>query len=778
MVAGVVPAPGCAVRHANLILAGGLVHKFSRLLLALGVVVLIAVTYVIGIALDWYGETEGIGQIQASALPVQIREVAAAEQRRSAAQPAGGSSSQILFGDLHVHTTFSSDAFRMSLPMVQGDGAHPPADACDFARVCASLDFWALTDHAESLTEKQWNRSIDSVSQCNAVSAARGIPDMLTFMGFEWTQAGSEPGKHYGHKNVIFKYDDRDRLPARPISSAFREAFGSIPLRLRLLPPLADLPNRQRYYDFAHLIQSVGDQPICADGVHTRELPSTCAEIAATPADLFQKLSEWSLDSIVIPHGNAWGIYSPAGTTWDKQLVGGMHDPDRQILLEVYSGHGNSEEFRDWSEVNLASDGPKTCPQPRPDYLPSCWQAGEIIRQRCQAGGEHETECNRRAATARNKYLELGQLGWHAVPGTTLEDWLDAGQCRDCYQPAFNYRPGGSAQYALAIRNFDASGGERGFRFGLIASSDNHSARPGTGYKEYDRQPMTDWWGYRDEVSRRRFSTDRGQPAARSVDVDPSTLDVFNILELERQSSYFVTGGLVAVHSQGRGREAVWDALQRKAVYGTSGQRTLLWFNLVNPPQGDSNELEMGAEVSMYENPRFRVRAVGAFEQMPGCPDHSLDALPEDRLQRLCRGECYNPSAKRTGIQRIDVIRIRPQIEANEPVAALIEDPWKSFACNSNDRDGCSVEFEDPEFAGSRRNAVYYVRVLQTPQQAVNAGGLRCEWDEQGKCKRVKACYGDDRTTPSDDCLSETEGRAWSSPIFVDFKARIDPPLN
>ena len=41
---------------------------------------------------------------------------------------------QIFFGDLHVHTTFSQDAFFFSLPMLQGEGAHPPADACNFAR--------------------------------------------------------------------------------------------------------------------------------------------------------------------------------------------------------------------------------------------------------------------------------------------------------------------------------------------------------------------------------------------------------------------------------------------------------------------------------------------------------------------------------------------------------------------------------------------------------------------------------------------------------------------
>jgi hypothetical protein len=721
--------------------------------------------YALGIVRSWYGQLEDAGAIGAGRIPDAVRAAWDAGQAVSGADSAG---KQVLFGDLHVHTTFSSDAFRMSLPMIQGDGAHPPADACDFARMCSGLDFWALTDHAESLTSDRWQESIESVRRCNAIAGDPANPDMVTYAGFEWTQAGATPETHFGHKNVIFRDIEPERLPTRPIGSPYRAVFGSIPLELRLLPPLRDLPNRQRYYDFGEFIQTIGRQRPCPEGGHVRDLPADCVETAATPDVLFRKLSEWDLESIVIPHGNTWGVYSPPGTAWDKQLAGGMHDPGRQILMEVFSGHGSSEVYRDWRAVEHTASGEAVCPEPRGDYLPSCWQAGEIIRRRCLDSGGAADECAARAGEARGRYLAYGPVGWHTVPGARLEDWLDAGQCRDCFLPAFNYRPAGSAQYALAIGRFDDAPGPQRFRFGFVASSDNHSARPGTGYKQYSRNPMVDWWGYRDAGSRRLYTSDRGEPAPRSVGVDISTIDIFNRLEMERQASFFVTGGLVAAHASSRNRDAIWDAFTRKEVYGTSGQRILLWFDLVGA--GGAGRYPMGSEVAMSETPRFRVHAVGSHEQAPGCPAHSVNALSPERLEALCRGECFNPTGRRVAISRIEVVRIRPQVDVGEAVGPLIEDPWRAFDCDPGDTTGCSFEFADEEFAAAGRDTVYYVRALEIPRAMINAGGLRCTRDAAGNCVEMDPCHGDDRTAMDDQCLGSIQPRAWSSPIFVDHQ--------
>jgi hypothetical protein len=679
---------------------------------------------------------------------------------------------QILFGDLHVHTTFSFDAFMLSLPLQGGEGSHPPADACDYARFCSALDFWSINDHAESITPTHWSETVDSIRACNAVSGAGSQPDTVAFLGWEWTQVGSTPENHYGHKNIVLRDLEDGAIPTRPIGSGLTRdrmvlgnPFGSIASGV-VLHGSGD----PRLNDLANYFAEREGLDTCPLGVSVRDLPTDCVEMVDTPDLLFDKLDDWDVESIVIPHGTTWGFYTPPGSDWAKQLQGPLHDDDRQTLFEIYSGHGNSDQFSAYESVHFDDEGNPSCPPPSENYLPTCWRAGEIIRARCLAEGAGDSECEDRAVVARQNATDAGQQAHLTVPGATAAEWLDSGQCRDCDEPAFNYRPLGSAQYVTALSNFDTPDGTpRRFRFGFMGSSDNHFARPGTGYKEVHRPGFTESRGDVNAVSdtmRSIILPPKEEPTAQSRAWDPNqrNLTGFALMEMERQASYFLTGGLIAAHAEDRGRGAIWDSMQRREVYGTSGPRILLWFDLLNPPGSSGRPIPMGGEVAMNHSPIFQVRAVGSFEQNAGCPDYAANSLGPDRLEHLCKGECYNPSPERRPITRIEVVRIRPQNSPDEPIASLIEDPWRTFECDG-DLSGCSVTFDDPEYARFGRDTVYYARALEAPAPGVNAGGVRCERDAEGNCTGVDLCG----TDASDDCLSEHEPRAWSSPIFVDW---------
>jgi hypothetical protein len=712
-----------------------------------------------------FGEHEGKGEPAAVARASAARAAELRALREAATGIGVWKPKQVLFGDLHVHTTFSLDAFMFSIPPIGSEGAHPPADACDFARHCSALDFWSINDHAEGITPRHWRETVEAIRECNAVAGDPANPDTVAFLGWEWTQVGTTPADHYGHKNVVLAHTEDGRIPKRPIDASRFVLGRSSPYGLGLVALLSG----GRLHDFARYQAERAAVPACEPDVHVQRLPDDCVESAATPEVLFRKLREWGLDALVIPHGTTWGFYTPPGSAWDKQLAGPQHDPELQRLVEVYSGHGESEVYREWREVTFDAEGRAHCPPATPDYLPMCVRAGQIIRARCEAASLPADECAKREREAQANAAGAGVAAHRTVPGARGADWLDAGQCRDCREPAYHYRPKSSAQYMLALGNFDdAESDPRRFRFGFMASSDNHYARPGTGYKEIHRRGFTESLGRSGNASgpiARMLQPPIEEPTLESR---PFSFDApgFQIFETERQASFLTTGGLVAVHAEGRDRAAIWDALLRKEVYGTTGQRTLLWFELLNPPGSRGRTLPMGGEVEMRDEPIFQVRAVGSFEQKPGCPDAAAEALGAADLERICKGECYHPSDQRRHVTRIEVVKIRPQREEGEAVGALVHDPWKSFACEP-DPAGCTATFPDPDFAREERDAVYYARVFETPVQGVNGDNLRCTYDAEGKCESVKLCPGDEGD--ADDCLGEKEPRAWSSPIFVDF---------
>jgi hypothetical protein len=733
----------------------GMRRVLSRVLWSLGAILL--VVFAGGAFLVFApGEDQPIGSISDT------------PRDRSRVDPEAGrgAGKQILFGDLHVHTTYSLDAFFTSMPLLSGEGAHPPADACDYARHCAALDFYAITDHAQELTPEHWALEKQANRQCNAVGqTADGGQDLVVFHGFEWTQIGRTPEQHYGHKNVIFRGLGEDEVTPRPITALGGPeevnpwvTIAPIMSAAALIDPL----NRETYGQFKWMFEQLQQTPECDPSVPTRELPLNCREAAPTPDILFEKLDEWDYDAMVIPHGTAWGSYSPPGTDIAKQLRGGMHDPGRQKLIEVFSGHGNSEQYQSWREFTVDEEGQRVCPAETAEYLPCCRRAGQIMRSRC--GDLPAAECDRRVDLAISYALEAGIAFDGIFPDTGAAEWLDCGQARSGFKPDYSLRPLGTAQYALALSPGGADNTDDRFRFGFIGSSDSHTARAATGFKQTGgKRGLTDMVGPRNE-----FYANLLAPRGKMEDPQmplPSSSGIAGALAIERTGSFLYPGGVVAVHAAEHSRQGIWDALERRETYATSGPRILLWFDLLQP---DGDELPMGSMVETEQVPTFRVRAMGAPRQAPGCPEDTYSALTPERIDSLCMGECYHPTDQRHFLTAIEVVRVRPQIANDESVDQLIEDPWRILACPAQS-ETCVAEFSDEEFAASGRDAVYYVRALQEPTAAVNADNLRTRFDAQGAPVAVDPCGVAAVSRPGDDCVGEAAERAWSSPIFVDY---------
>jgi hypothetical protein len=714
---------------------------------------------------NWYGVYEGTGEnIQEgrsySILNNQINQLEDETVK------------QILFGDLHVHSTFSLDAFLGNLPILQGEGVHPVADACNFARFCSNLDFFAVTDHAEWLTSREWRDTISSVQNCAHTSKDLDNPPIIPLLGWEWTQKSINKSNHYGHKNVILRSIDNNEIPSRPIGAEgkFFESILRMPVSRILGASLYDFKNRQNYFNLRHRKLITNNLDRCASDKPVRDLPVDCIERAVSPEVLFKKLDEWGFDSLVIPHGTAWGNTAPPMAAWDTQLNKKDHDPNYQKLIELYSGHGNTEEYRSWRTLNSDNSSTLSCPQPSPGFIPECHQAGEIIRERCRVSAGSPEECDKRARAARKNYVSVNPFGLLTVPGSEPNEWLDSGQCLDCFLPAYNYRPQMSAQYSLAIRDF-TSGEPEGYRFGFIGSSDNHQSRPGTGYKEVFRYLNSDSKYSSKNNNLLSFLNPTKEPrlpSTKEIDLREFKNQISIPIKAERISSFLYTGGLVAAHSAGRNRQALWNSMDSREVYATSGDRILLWFDLINHDSGDIKP--MGSEVDMDSNPVFRVKALGAQIQKPGC-DLDINKNVSEVISKLCKGECFNPSDERRIITSIEIVRIRPQSYSGEPIDPLIEDPWKTFDCESS-QEGCLIEFKDDQFLGSNREIVYYARAIQEPSQAINGSGFSCDMDENGSCSSVNLC-GDVKGQEEGDCLGELKERAWSSPIFV--KVPKDP---
>jgi hypothetical protein len=220
----------------------------------------------------------------------------------------------------------------------------------------------------------------------------------------------------------------------------------------------------------------------------------------------------------------------------------------------------------------------------------------------------------------------------------------------------------------------------------------------------------------------------------------------------------FSPGGLAVLWAEDNSRDSLFDAMQRREAYGTSGTRPTLRFfggwgyeedlcgDEAFVKKGYDGGVPMGGDLKRHPAgagpPRFAVWAL----QDPG-----TDAAPGTPLQRvqIVKG-WYDGEASRERVY---------EVAGGDNGASV--DTGSCEAKGDGARQLCGV-WRDPDFDAEQR-AFYYARVLENPT---------CRWS-QHLCVDAEIDCSDSSTVPpgfapccAPDHWPVIQERAWSSPIW------------
>jgi len=271
------------------------------------------------------------------------------------------------------------------------------------------------------------------------------------------------------------------------------------------------------------------------------------------------------------------------------------------------------------------------------------------------------------------------------------------------------------------------------FRLGMIGSTDTHNATPGA----TEEEDFGDFGhlGLRDHATP-EFMLQRVTPAG--IEATP--------------------GGLAVVWAEENSRDAIFAAMRRREVYGTSGSRPILRFfggregslRCDDPDfveQGYAGGVPMGGEIGPVrgkKSPRFGVLAL----RDPGTP-----GSPGAPLQRVQIVKGWVDASGTTHEAVYDV--------AGDPENGASVDTTTCTPSGAGADSLCTV-WSDPDFDPAER-AFYYARVLENPTCRwstilCNAEGIDCSDPGSVPSTHAECCNPDVPKT--------IQERAWSTPIW------------
>ena len=583
----------------------------------------------------------------------------------------------VYWGDLHIHTAFSFDAFFEDVRLT-------PDDAYDFARgepmnvtplvdgegttpvqLERPLDFAAVTDHASWLGE---------ILGCS--DPAQSVYDSAFCQDFraDGTVAVQRFGIQFTYEEPV-RFDELCSAPGFDCSVAARDAW------TRIQDAAEAAYDRTSSCNFTAFVGYEWSGATGLSNLHrniifrSAAVPDLPTSYMDEPTDegLWRALeagcrSEDGCDVLSIPHnsnlsnGKLLGFEAPVfGDVAEAAATRARLEP----LMEVYQHKGSSECFDDLGGIDSVAD-------------PLC--AFEQIRPNAEDCGD----------------------------GTGTSGMIGAG----CASRVDGLR--GALLEGLAVQ--DATG-VNPLKLGVIAATDTHLGTPGF-------------------VDEDRYVGHTGQPE----DTVEKRLERSG---LRPQGLLTSPGGLMGAWATANERDALFDSMERREVFGTSGPRIPVRFfggdlaeGLCADPELVSRAYEdgvpMGGDLASEGPPRFVVVAQ---------KDAGTEASPGADLERL---QIVKGWIDGDG-QHVRVFEVAGATGPDVDLDACAPPAGSASLCG---------EWVDPDFEPGEA-AWWYARVVQVPS---------CRWS----WLQCRALPEEDRPAGCSDPDAPPQIRemAWTSPIW------------
>ncbi len=611
------------------------------------------------------------------------------------------------FGDLHVHTALSSDAYNFSVRLGPQDAYNyafggevklPPNDTNGVGtravRIDRPLDFAGVTDHSEFLGENRL--CVDPQSPryttefCMTSRAAFGRNMQL---GIRIMSPIPWRSKEVCGENSELCYQATSEVWQQTIQAA--EDWNDE----------SSACERTTFIAYEYSSHRNGSN------LH-RNVIFRNAIVPPIPVSYVEAPREWELweslvrdcndsgtgcEAFAIPHnsnisnGRMFAVDYPGASTLEEQRKRAVLRAEIEPLIEIMQHKGDSECRSGLSDV--LGDVDELCDFEKFETL------------------------------AFQRFDEKGDVG-NCYEGVGADLIVHLGP--NCLSKLSYTR------YALVEGLKEEKRlGVNPFKFGLSASTDTHNALAG-GVQE---QNFAGHLGLGDDSPKKRVAWDG--------DVEGNTSNS--------------PGGIIGVWAKQNTRDDLFDAMLNKEVFGTSGPRILPRFfagrdydsSLCGDPalleKAYAGGVPMGGDV-----PALRPGQAPRFIAMASADAGSAE-YPGTALQRLQIIKGWSDKDGRTQQRIFDVAG-----DANNGAGV---DPNTCSAIGEGFAQLCAV-WEDPEF-DANVSAVYYMRVVENPSCRYN--GWQCLQLPQND--RPPACSTEHAFAK----LTQQE-RAWTSPIWYEAK--------